>query len=92
MFAFYAHTFIDSVQSAKKQFVKIVVPQEKLADIINNFVDAQTKYTKEAVTVANETSTKLYKLSQDREFQEEIKTTMQKHLHTVMPFIYKSPK
>ena len=42
------NSFIDTVQNAKKVFVKSVVTNPVIADGLNSFIDAQTTYTKEA--------------------------------------------
>ena len=48
MFNTYAHTAIESIQGTKKQFVTTFVKHEGISKILNDFVDAQTKYTKAA--------------------------------------------
>ena len=40
---------IDMVQSTKKQFVHAMVKDENLNKILVEFIDSQTKYTKEAI-------------------------------------------
>ena len=57
MFTF--DTIIDGVQTAKKQAVKTFVKHEEIATQLNNFVDAQTAYTKDAVKVTTETAAKI---------------------------------
>jgi hypothetical protein len=57
MFTF--DTTIDAVQTGKKQFVKTFVQNEKIAEALNTFVDAQTEYTKKAVKVGTDTATTL---------------------------------
>jgi hypothetical protein len=59
MFTF--DTVIDTVQTGKKQFVKTFVNNEKIADALNEFIDAQTQYTKQAVSVGTKTATTLGK-------------------------------
>jgi hypothetical protein len=59
MFTFDA--MIDTVQTGKKQFVKTFVNNEKIADALNEFIDAQTAYTKQAVNVGTRTATTLGK-------------------------------
>lgn len=49
MFKSYAHQGVDAIQSAKKQFVSTFVQHEQFAKVLNNFVDAQTQYTKSAI-------------------------------------------
>jgi hypothetical protein len=45
--------FIDSVQKAKKDFVKVFIPHETVAKAMNDFIDTQTEYTKVAVKATN---------------------------------------
>jgi uncharacterized protein (UPF0332 family) len=59
MFTF--DTAIDTVQTGKKQFVKTFVNNEKIADALNEFIDAQTAYTKQAMNVGTKTATTLGK-------------------------------
>lgn len=48
---------IDAVQGAKKQFVSTFVQNETVAKALNNFVDAQSEYTKKAVKATMDTAT-----------------------------------
>lgn len=50
---------IDTVQTGKKTFVQTFVSNENVAAALNNFIDAQTEYTKKAVKVATDTATVL---------------------------------
>ena len=50
---------IDAVQNGKKQFVKTFVQNEKMADAMNLFIDAQASYTKQAFKVGVDTATAL---------------------------------
>lgn len=50
---------IDAVQSGKKQFVKTFVQNEKIAEALNDFVDAQADYTKKAFKTGLDTATTL---------------------------------
>ena len=56
---FTADATIDAVQGAKKQFVKTFVQNEKVAEALNTFVDAQAIYTKQAFKVGMDTATTL---------------------------------
>jgi len=47
MFNTYVHNFIDQVQNTKKEFVKHAVKHDQFSNILNTFIDAQTKYTKD---------------------------------------------
>lgn len=53
MFNQYAFQAVDGIQSAKKQFVNTFVQHDEFKKILNNFVDAQTAYTKEAITAGS---------------------------------------
>ena len=50
---------IDAVQNGKKQCVKTFVQNEKMADAMNLFIDAQATYTKQAFKVGVDTATAL---------------------------------
>lgn len=53
MFNQYAFQAVEGIQNAKKQFVSTFVQHEQLAKVLNGFVDAQTAYTKEAITAGS---------------------------------------
>jgi hypothetical protein len=46
---------IDAVQTGKKQFVKTFVQNETAATAMNEFIDAQASYTKQAAKVGMDT-------------------------------------
>lgn len=52
-------SYITAVQNSKKDFIKLTVWDSKLADICNQFVDAQTAYTQSAVKTATSTAWQL---------------------------------
>jgi hypothetical protein len=54
-----ANVFIDTIQDSKKQFVSSVVPNDQIVQILEGFVDAQTAYTKAAVTASINTTVKI---------------------------------
>lgn len=66
MFNQYAFQAVDGIQSAKKQFVSTFVQHEQLAKILNNFVDAQTEYTKSAITAGSSVATGVQEILTDR--------------------------
>ena len=72
MFNTVAHTAIDMVQTSKKMFVEHAVKHEGLAKIINDFVDAQTTYTKSVVNTNIDTFTKFYSLATRNNFGKEV--------------------
>jgi hypothetical protein len=48
---------IDTIQSGKKMWVNTFVTNKAIAAAMNDFVDAQTEYTKKAVKTGTETAT-----------------------------------
>ena len=62
-FAFQA---VDGIQSAKKQFVNTFVPQAEIKKALNGFVDAQTSYTKDAITAGSVAVTSIVEVFTDR--------------------------
>jgi hypothetical protein len=56
---FNPETFIDTVQNGKKQFVNTFVQHDGVKKALNEFVDAQSAYTKAAVKTATEVNAKL---------------------------------
>lgn len=56
---FTADALIDTVQTGKKTFVKTFVQNEKIADALNSFVDAQSEYTKQAFKTSIDAATTL---------------------------------
>lgn len=63
-----ANTAIDAVQTSKKNFIATFITNDKLASILEEFVDAQTAYTKSAVDTGIKTATELGKLVTTKEF------------------------
>lgn len=58
---FTTDAIIDAVQNGKKTFVKTFIQNETLAEAMNNFVDAQTVYTKESVKSISDINTTITK-------------------------------
>jgi hypothetical protein len=56
---FTAEAMIDTIQGAKKTWVKTFVTNEQVATALTSFVDAQADYTKKAVKVSQDTATTL---------------------------------
>jgi len=48
---------IDAIQGAKKTFVNTFVQNTDLAKTLNDFVDAQSDYTKQAIKASTDTMT-----------------------------------
>lgn len=66
MFNQFAFQAVDGIQSAKKQFVSTFVQHEGFQKVLNNFVDAQTAYTKEAITAGSQAVTGIQEILTDR--------------------------
>jgi hypothetical protein len=66
MFNQFAFQGVDAIQSAKKQFVSTFVQHEGFQKVLNNFVDAQTAYTKEAITAGSVAATGVQEILTDR--------------------------
>ena len=64
----YINTAIDTIQTSKKMFVDTFVKHDGLAKSFNDFVDAQTDYTKKAFDASVETGTKVYNTITDKSF------------------------
>ena len=71
------HTTVDTIQTSKKMFVDTFVKHEGLAKSFNEFVDAQTNYTKEAIDVSIKTGTNVYNTVTDKAFYTEALKTAQ---------------
>ena len=56
---FTADALIDAVQTGKKTFVNTFVQNETVKSTLNQFIDAQTEYTKRAARVGLDTATTL---------------------------------
>jgi len=59
---------VDTIQTSKKIFVDTFVKHEGLAKNMNDFVDAQTEYTKKAIDVGFTAGTNMYKTITDKSF------------------------
>lgn len=66
MFNQFAFQGVDTIQSAKKQWVSTFVQHEQFAKVLNNFVDAQTEYTKAAITAGSQALSETQSILTDR--------------------------
>lgn len=66
MFNQFAFQAVDGIQSAKKQFVSTFVQHDGFQKVLNNFVDAQTAYTKEAITAGSAAAQGFQEILTDR--------------------------
>jgi hypothetical protein len=82
MFNTFAFQGVDAVQNAKKQFVSTFVPQAEIKEALNGFVDAQTAYTKDAITAGSVAFTKVAEVFTDRTPYVKFAETMQSYFPT----------
>ena len=66
MFNQFTFQAVDGIQSAKKQFVSSFIQHDGFQKVLNNFVDAQTEYTKSAIVAGTEVITKTGEILTDR--------------------------
>lgn len=79
------HSTVDTVQASKKMFVDTFVKHEGLAKTLNEFVDAQTVYTKEAVDVSVKTGTELYRIVVDKKFVNDLAVSAKEYVNFWTP-------
>ena len=79
---------VDAVQTSKKIFVDTFVKHEGLAKTMNEFVDAQTEYTKKAIEVSFTAASNMHKTVTDKSFYTETAKSMQESAKAM----FKTPK
>lgn len=72
MFNTFAHSAIDAVQNSKKTFVETFVKNEGISKSLNQFIDAQTEYTKSALDTSMAAATNLGMVMTSKDFYEEL--------------------
>ena len=72
MFNSIAFTVIDAVQTGKKEFVNLFVKHDQLADVMYQYIDTQTKYTKDFVGTAINLSSDLFTTVTKPNFTKEV--------------------
>lgn len=92
MFNTYAHTAIDAIQTGKKQFVTTFVKHEGISKIFNDFIDAQTRYTKAAVDTSYTTTLELTRTLTHPAFFNESKDAMADSISYFVPDFLKPAK
>jgi hypothetical protein len=68
----FAHDAVDTVQKAKLQFVSTFVKHEGLAETMNKFVEAQSNYTKSALSTSIDTMMDFSTFLTKKEFAKEL--------------------
>ena len=79
----YIHSAIDTIQTSKKMFVDTFVKHDGLAKSFNDFVDAQTDYTKQAIDVSVKTGSEVYKTLTDKSFYTDAMKTVQESVQSL---------
>jgi hypothetical protein len=82
MFNTFTFQAVDGIQSAKKQFVNTFVPQQQFKTALNGFVDAQTSYTKDAITAGSVALTQITEVFTDRTPYVKFAETLQAYFPT----------
>lgn len=77
MLATLVNNTVDAIQTSKKIFVDTFVKHEGLAKSLNEFVDAQTNYTKQAIDASIKTGNEVYTTVSDRTFYTDTTKSMQ---------------
>jgi len=85
MFKTLINNTVESVQAMQKIAIDSFVKHEPLANSFNKFVDAQTVYTKNAVTAMSEAGSSLFQLITDKDFYTDLVNTAQESVKTVLP-------
>lgn len=60
----YAHTFIDSIQTAKVNTLKTLVTDEKVREPFQAMIDAETKFVKSMTDIADDLYTRITEQTQ----------------------------
>ena len=83
MLATLVNNTVDAIQTSKKIFVDTFVKHEGLAKSFNEFVDAQTDYTKQAIDASMKAGNEVYKTVSDRTFYTDTMKAMQSSAQTL---------
>jgi|LauGreDrversion4_2_1035121.scaffolds.fasta_scaffold701170_2 hypothetical protein len=83
MLATLVNNTVDAIQTSKKIFVDTFVKHEGLAKSLNEFVDAQTDYTKQAIDASMKVGNEVYKTVSDRTFYTDTMKTMQESVQAL---------
>lgn len=60
----YAHTFIDSIQTAKVNTLRTLVTDEKVREPFQAMIDAETKFAKSMADIADDLYTRITEQTQ----------------------------
>ena len=82
MFNSFTFQAVDGIQNAKKEFVSTFVPQAEIKKALTSFVDAQTAYTKDAITAGSVAFTQIAEVFTDRTPYVKFAETLQSYFPT----------
>ena len=82
MFNSFAFQAVDGIQNAKKEFVSTFVPQAEIKKALTSFVDAQTAYTKDAITAGSVAVNQIVEVFTDRTPYVKFAETLQSYFPT----------
>jgi hypothetical protein len=74
---------VDAIQTSKKIFVDTFVKHEGLVKSLNEFVDAQTDYTKQAIDASMQVGNELYNIVTDKSFYADTTKSIQESAQTL---------
>lgn len=77
-----AHSAVDTIQNSKKQFVNFYVKHKSINSTLNQFIDAQTKYTKAAIDTGIATTVSLTSILSSANFYNEMVDIFKVHTNT----------
>ena len=82
MLATLVNNTVDAIQTSKKIFVDTFVKHEGLAKSFNEFVDAQTNYTKQAIDASIKAGNEVYSTVSDKAFYTDTMKTVQESVQS----------
>ena len=68
----FAFTAVDFIQTGKKQIVEATVKHDKLAEVLNRFIDTQSEYTKSTIKAFSDVGTQAFGLLYNKDFGKEL--------------------
>lgn len=91
MFNTFAYAFVDSIQTAKKQAITTFVTHEGIAKALNQFVDAQTAYTKSAIDAGIKTSAAVGEIVVSEDFARQVGKSVKDMAESFLPAAIPTP-
>ena len=61
---FTTDSFVDTVQTAKKTWIKTFITNDHIAESMNHFIDTQAEYTKKAMKATTDAATEIMQETQ----------------------------